>query len=134
MEAENYLLICQRYIELNPVRAAMVDSPAGYKWSSYHANGLCKKSQLWTPHPIWQHLGDSDLQRAEIYRQLFQGHLDIDVLNEVRRSLNKGLALGNDNFRKKIEELTGRRVTPLKRGPRNNPLDERRIPQGEFLL
>jgi len=33
VEAENYLLICQRYIELNPVRAAMVDSPAGYQWS-----------------------------------------------------------------------------------------------------
>ena len=28
IQAETYLLICQRYIELNPVRAAMVDDPA----------------------------------------------------------------------------------------------------------
>jgi putative transposase len=31
VEADNYLLTCQRYIELNPVRAGMVDSPADYK-------------------------------------------------------------------------------------------------------
>lgn len=42
IDAENYLLICQRYIELNPVRAGMVETPADYKWSSFRANGLGK--------------------------------------------------------------------------------------------
>jgi len=32
-----YLLLCQRYIELNPVRAAMVADPADYRWSSYRS-------------------------------------------------------------------------------------------------
>ena len=27
-----------RYIELNPIRASMVNHPGEYKWSSYHAN------------------------------------------------------------------------------------------------
>lgn len=40
VEAENYLLLCQRYIELNPVRAGMVEAPGDYIWSSYRANGL----------------------------------------------------------------------------------------------
>ncbi len=40
VQAETYLLTCQRYIELNPVRAAMVEDPAHYRWSSYRANGL----------------------------------------------------------------------------------------------
>lgn len=31
IQAETYLLSCQRYIELNPVRAAMVDDPAHYR-------------------------------------------------------------------------------------------------------
>ena len=35
IQAETYLLSCQRYIELNPVRAAMVDDPAHYRWTSY---------------------------------------------------------------------------------------------------
>jgi len=38
VQAEDYLLGCQRYIELNPVRANMVAHPAEYRWSSYRAN------------------------------------------------------------------------------------------------
>ena len=40
VHADDYLLLYQRYIELNPVRAGMVDDPARYRWSSYRANGL----------------------------------------------------------------------------------------------
>lgn len=40
IQAETYLIDCMRYIELNPVRAAMVDDPAHYRWSSYRANAL----------------------------------------------------------------------------------------------
>jgi len=35
---ETYVLTCHRYIELNPVRANMVDHPRDYPWSSYRAN------------------------------------------------------------------------------------------------
>jgi len=35
-----YLLACYRYIELNPVRAAMVANPVDYRWSSYRHNAL----------------------------------------------------------------------------------------------
>lgn len=30
LDSEQYLLICSRYIELNPVRAGMVEHPAEY--------------------------------------------------------------------------------------------------------
>ncbi|MFP4077437.1 MAG: aldehyde dehydrogenase family protein, partial [Halochromatium sp.] len=40
IEADGYLLACYRYIELNPVRAGMVETPGEYPWSSYHANAL----------------------------------------------------------------------------------------------
>lgn len=40
VQADVYLLLCQRYIELNPVRAAMVNDPAHYRWSSFRVNGL----------------------------------------------------------------------------------------------
>jgi putative transposase len=39
VEAESYLLTCQRYIELNPVRTGMVDEPGQYKWSSFWPMG-----------------------------------------------------------------------------------------------
>lgn len=49
VQAEDYLLSCMRYIELNPVRAAMVADPGGYRWSSYRANGLGQPDARLTP-------------------------------------------------------------------------------------
>jgi len=47
---EEYLLTCMRYIELNPVRANMVNTPGQYRWSSYRANAQGKDDTLITPH------------------------------------------------------------------------------------
>ena len=38
VDSNRYLLTVYRYIELNPVRAAMVELPEHYSWSSVHAN------------------------------------------------------------------------------------------------
>ena len=35
VEAERYLLACMRYVELNPVRAALVGLPTDFRWSSH---------------------------------------------------------------------------------------------------
>ena len=59
IQAETYLLTCQHYIELNPVRAAMVDDPAHYRWTSYRANGLGQLCAILTPHPLYLALGQS---------------------------------------------------------------------------
>lgn len=118
VDADNYLLICQRYIELNPVRAKMVADPANYRWSSYHCNGLGKASNLWRPHEVYMRLGRSELERLASYRALFTVHLDDALLANIRASTHKGLALGSDRFKDQVAALTGRRVTPGKRGPK----------------
>ena len=71
VQADTYLLLCQRYIELNPVRAAMVDDPAHYRWSSYRANGLGQADPLLTPHPVYAGLGARQADRLAAYRALF---------------------------------------------------------------
>jgi len=40
VQAETYLLLCQRHIELYAVRAGVVSDPGDYPWSSYPANAL----------------------------------------------------------------------------------------------
>lgn len=40
------------------------------------------------------------------------------MLTQIRTASNSGMILGNDRFKQEIEALTGRRVTPLKRGPK----------------
>jgi putative transposase len=37
---DEYLMMCSRYIELNPVRAGMVQHPEEYRWSSYRGRAL----------------------------------------------------------------------------------------------
>lgn len=127
VDAENYLLICQRYIELNPVRAGIVDSPADYYWSSYQTNGLGRTSAICTPHPIYLSLGVNTTARLQAYRELFKAQIDDDV-PLIRVATNKGLAIGNDRFKKEVELLSGRRVTEKKRGPKP------RAKVDEFLL
>ena len=67
-----YLLLCQRYIELNPVRAGMVDDPAQYRWSSYRANGLGQADELLTPHALYLSLDKDAQERQLVYRGLFR--------------------------------------------------------------
>lgn len=42
VQAETYLLTCMRYIELNPVRAAMVQDPAQYRWKAIGLTGWAR--------------------------------------------------------------------------------------------
>src|SRR5438132_1460907 len=46
VQSESYLLACYRYIELNPVRAALVSHPADYDWSSYRVNAQGLPSRI----------------------------------------------------------------------------------------
>ena len=49
-QEDNYLLCYQRYIELNPVRAVMVESLCDYGWSSYQANAQGEDNKLIKTH------------------------------------------------------------------------------------
>jgi putative transposase len=116
VQSERYVLELYRYIELNPVRANMVDEPSEYPWSSYQINALGKESALCTPHDLYKALG-SDAETMQVkYMALFKHHIDGKLIDDIRRSLNKGLALGSDRFKAEIEQLTARRVTEGKRG------------------
>jgi putative transposase len=116
IDAENYLLTCMRYIELNPVRADMVEHPSGYPYSSYHANAQGQVDPLVTPHPIYRRLAEDEASRLSAYRQLFRSQLSKTDLESIRDTLHKGWVLGDNRFKTKIEKLSGRRAAPLPRG------------------
>lgn len=116
VEAERYLLTCMRYIEMNPVRAAMVEHPADYPWSSYRANAQGDPNTLVTPHELYRRLDRSDEQRHSEYRQLFRAQIPKGDLDAIRQSTHKAWVLGNERFRAKMERLSGRRASPLPKG------------------
>jgi putative transposase len=85
-----YFFACSRYIELNPVRAGMVDHPERYPWSSYHSSALGKHDPLVTPHAAYAALGLTDAQRREEYAALFASHIDPGVVDRIRRATVRG--------------------------------------------
>ena len=67
---ERRWLTCLRYIELNPVEAAMVSTPDAYRWSSYQHHGLGRADPLLTSHPLLGVAGHSALQQQAEWRVL----------------------------------------------------------------
>jgi putative transposase len=116
LDSESYLLACYRYIELNPVRAEMVDYPADYKWSSYACNAGGEADSLISPHELYLNLGENQEERCSHYRELFNSHIDAHELNEIRETTNKSWVLGTDRFKESVEALTARQVKPKPRG------------------
>ena len=116
VRAETYLLACQRYIELNPVRAAMVEDPAHYRWTSYRANGLGQADAGVTPHSLYHALGQTDRARQTAYRALFRAQVDYPAIDDIRLALNQNQPLGNGRFYAKIEQVTGMRREARPRG------------------
>ena len=131
IDADTYLLACQRYIELNPVRAAMVEDPAHYRWTSYRANGLGQPDSRVTPHALYRSLGRSDKERQAAYRALFRAELDRAALDDIRLALNQSQPLGTARFHAKIEKMTGARREAKPRGrPRLEDADHA-APEGQ---
>lgn len=116
MQDEAYVLGCYRYIEMNPVRAAMVEHPAEYRWSSYRANAQGETNELLSPHALYYAIGQSVTERLDHYRELFRHDLDPGLIDEIRQATNGNFALGNSRFVAEIEEALGRRVTRGKPG------------------
>ena len=110
VDSDYYLLTCMRYIELNPVRASMVDHPSEYLWSSYQANANGVENLLIDCHPLYMELGCSLELRLHAYRELFRNHIDYDTLHDIRMALNHELVFGRSYFKDKIEEITTRQT------------------------
>jgi len=103
VDSERYVLTCYRYIELNPVRAWMVDEPSAHPWSSYCANALGYHNPLLSPHEAYLALGQDPTGRRVAYRALFDAALPEEMLVEIRTYLQQQRALGTDRFRQRVE-------------------------------
>ena len=89
IDSERYLLTCMRYIELNPVRADMVDHPSEYPWSSYLSNATGKANDLLTPHREYKRMDRSAEKRQQRYRALFRAQVPRKDIDDIREATNK---------------------------------------------
>ena len=93
IRSDRYLFACYRYIELNPVRAGLVQSACEYSWSSYRANAMSQPDSLIRPNALWLALGDTTEERSRRYRRIF-ADVVYDHDDQLRLALRKGRALG----------------------------------------
>jgi len=110
VDSEAHCLACYRYIELNPVRAAMVISPEDYRWSSIRTNALGATDPLITPHEQWLELGKNDEIRRKAYRALFDGNVPCTQVEKIRYTNRKVLPLGSKSFLAEIESQLKRKL------------------------
>lgn len=79
-----YLFACSRYVELNPVRAGLVDEPSEWIWSSFRCNALGHVDTIVTPRPEYDALGVNREARLRAYRALCGSELSPSDVATIR--------------------------------------------------
>jgi putative transposase len=111
VESGSYVIACNRYIELNPVRAGLASHPAGYLWSSYSVNSGSGADPLVSSHAELLAIGTA------AYIRMLDEALDEEMLREIREATNGGYPLGSHAFKLGLNAPSGRRLVRGRPGP-----------------
>lgn len=116
LDAEQYFLVCSRYIEQNPVRAKLCNEPGEWPWSSYAHHIGHKTDSIITDHPLYWALGNTPFEREAQYQRLLAQSAPEHEIVQIQQTVIKGWALGSERFANGLEARTLRRIGPAKRG------------------
>jgi putative transposase len=116
VDSDDYLLRCQRYIELNPVRAGMVESPGAYRWTSYRHHAWGDPDPVVRSHGQYFALGLEPPARRQAYVELVQQGVPEKQIAELRHFTQQGRAWGNKGFQGRVAALLDRNVDVAPRG------------------
>ena len=100
---DEYLLACGSYVELNPVRASMVDDPMKYRWSSYGVYAYGKKDVILDEHPVYLQLSEDKGERRKKYREFVRGMLKGN--EAMKGEMNRRVVYGSEGF---VGEIKGK--------------------------
>lgn len=132
VDSDSYLLTVLRYIELNPVRAAIAASPEDHPWSSARVSLGLEDDPLVTPHDTYLALGEDRETRCRAYRDWLTQPLDEGTQAAIRAHLQQERVLGDARFQAMAARTLNRAVALR---PRGRPPREIQTPNnsGPFL-
>ena len=110
---EPYLLAAARYVELNPVRAKLVDRARQWPWSSAKAHLSGRDDRLVTVGPLLAMVGD--------WKAFLRSALPEQQLRDLREHARTGRPLGSSAFLDRLERRVGRVLKPQNPGPKPKP-------------
>lgn len=127
VDQDAYLLEVCRYVDLNPVRARMVQHPADWPWSSYRAH-VGSQPQRWldTPSVHGYLLGrdvatSRDAEHAALrYEKLVEQGKDVHLWDD---ALKQQIFLGDDAFIQRMQTLLDPERARAEAVPRGAKLD-----------
>ena len=99
-----YLWAAVRYVERNPVRAAMVRRAEDYRWSSAAAHCGERIDRLLHPESDWS----SQFSVMENWSAWLSEGDEAVEMQMLRRNVDKGLPCGSEMFVKNLGKLAGR--------------------------
>ncbi len=105
---EAHLLACARYVELNPVRARLVERPEDWRWSSAAAHLAGRDDALVDVAPLLERVGD--------WRALLDSGLAEGEHKALQASERTGRPLGEKAWLEQLQEASGRVILPRKAG------------------
>ncbi len=128
----DYLLNVLRYIELNPVRAELVECAEHYRGSSARHHLGIQNDSIVSSHPCYLALGFEQVKRIETYRAILNERLNDDDRALIRSHMQQERALGNLKFQQMVEKSLNRpaRVRSIGRPKINandNPLENQSL-------
>lgn len=113
---DNYLFACNRYVELNPVRAKMVKNLKEYPWVSYRYKAEGIPDKLIDEDSIYLGLGKTNKERQTKYKSLFLEDIPDGELNLIRFRTQKGGVIGSENFVIEMSKKVRRKLVLKARG------------------
>jgi putative transposase len=116
VQTDGYLLTLYRYIDLNPVRAAIVATAEDYRWSSARANLAIATDACLTPHPVYLTWGLDAKARALRYGEWLRSGISDSELASIRSHVRQERALGSLRFQAFVEQALNRPVAVRPRG------------------
>ncbi|MCV0439946.1 MAG: transposase [Hydrogenophaga sp.] len=111
IQTERYLLACMVYMDLNPVRAGMVNDPKHHRWSSYHHYSGQSPDRRITPHPMYWSLGNTPFAREAAYTEMVRSGLPVEQIGTITDGTLHGWAMGDEAFVAELQKRTPRRIT-----------------------
>ncbi len=123
VQADQYLLACMVYLDLNPVRAGLVSHALDYPWSSYAHYVGAHSDKLISPHALMWQLGNTPFARELAYRELVAAGVSRERQAALRQSTTSGWVLGEPEFVAQLQSRTERRLSkaapgrPVKQAP-----------------
>ncbi|SET93094.1 putative transposase [Marinobacter segnicrescens] len=110
IDTDHYLLSCCRYVELNPVKAGMVDAAEHYPWSSYAARiGLADCDGLDEP-PTMAALGTDSQSRRERYQAFVSDGAFSEQDRQIRAAIARNKLTSGHRFVDEVERRIGLRI------------------------